>query len=95
VGYWNKDWKPGPFPQTAEERERAAKKYGLRPEDYKPFPDDGTGHGDYPMLPEIAEASRNPFDDYDIPNMKRNYGEPVCLYLNILIEDTCFLCNDF
>lgn len=38
---WNKDWKPGPYPETEEERKAAAKKYGLLPEDYKPYPDDG------------------------------------------------------
>lgn len=37
---WNKDFKPGPFPQTEEERRAAAKKYGLLPEEYKPYPED-------------------------------------------------------
>lgn len=38
---WNKDFKPGPFPQTEEERRAAAKKYGLLPEDYKTYREDG------------------------------------------------------
>lgn len=38
---WNKDWMPGPLPQTEEERRAAAKKYGLLPEEYKTYPDDG------------------------------------------------------
>lgn len=32
----NKDWMPGPYPETQAEREAAAKKYGLRLEDYEP-----------------------------------------------------------
>lgn len=32
---------PGPLPQTEEERRAAAKKYGLLPEEYKTYPDDG------------------------------------------------------
>lgn len=42
---WNKDWKPGQYPKTDEERRAAAKKYGLLPEDYKPYPDEGKFNG--------------------------------------------------
>ncbi|XP_050564030.1 NADH dehydrogenase [ubiquinone] 1 beta subcomplex subunit 8, mitochondrial-like [Cygnus atratus] len=41
---------PGPYPRTPEERAAAAKKYNMRVEDYQPYPDDGLGYGDYPML---------------------------------------------
>lgn len=41
---WNKDFKPGPFPQTEEERRAAAKKYGLLPEDYRTYREDGKFH---------------------------------------------------
>lgn len=34
---WNRDWKPGAYPETPEEREAAAKKYGMRVEDYEPY----------------------------------------------------------
>merc|ERR1711981_1508257 len=52
---WNYLWKPGPYPETEEERLAAAKKYGLIPEDYEPYPNDGQwneaigphGLGDY------------------------------------------------
>lgn len=37
---WNKDFKPAPYPETEEERRAAAKKYGLLPEEYKPYPPD-------------------------------------------------------
>jgi len=42
VTNWNKDWKPGPYPKTPAEREAAAKKYGLRPEDYDAY-EEGSG----------------------------------------------------
>lgn len=38
---WNKDFAPGKYPETEEERNAAAKKYGLLPHEYKPYPDDG------------------------------------------------------
>jgi len=84
---WNKDWKPGPFPTTEAEHEAAAKKYGLRREDYKPYPDDGFGHGDYPEL-EVAPAdSRDPYADWDIPEYRRNFGEPMHVDANHMVED--------
>lgn len=38
---WNKDFKPGPLPTNEEERRAAAKKYGLLPEEYETYPNDG------------------------------------------------------
>lgn len=76
---WNKDWKPGPFPTTPEERAAAAKRYGLRVEDYDVYPNDGMGYGDYPKLPLVSGDARDPYEDWDIPALKRNYGEPVSL----------------
>lgn len=101
---WNKDWKPGPYPTTDEERRAAAKKYGLLPEDYKPYPDDGrslrgnnwlkqilidnlsqnwkftgAGLGDYPHLPDIPVEQRDITYPYDNPEMRRNFGEVVCI----------------
>ncbi|CAL1544523.1 unnamed protein product [Lymnaea stagnalis] len=75
AAYWNKDWKPGPIPRTAEERAAAAKKYGLRPEDYNVLSEDTIG--DYPGLPLVAKSWKDPFEDYDFPGEKRNYGEPI------------------
>jgi len=74
---WNRDWMPGPYPKTPEERAAAAKKYNLRVEDYEPYPDDGWGYGDYPKLPLVSATARNPYEDYDIPTVKRNFNEPV------------------
>lgn len=75
---WNKDFKPGPYPQTAEEKAAAAKKYGLTPTEYEPYPDDGMGHGDYPKLPLISTDQKDPYYPYDFPELKRNFNEPVC-----------------
>ena len=74
---WNKDWKPGPYPRTPKERAAAAKKYGLRVEDYEPYPDDGFGYGDYPKLPRISDEAKDPYLPYDTPHNKRFFGEPV------------------
>ncbi|KAK7074750.1 NADH dehydrogenase 1 beta subcomplex subunit 8 ndufb8 [Halocaridina rubra] len=77
AGHWNKDWKPGPYPVTPEERAAAARKYGLHPDDYEPYPDDGLGRGDYPKLPIISGEARDPFRDWDYPEYRRNFGEPI------------------
>lgn len=74
---WNKDWKPGPYPKTDEERIAAAKKYGLLPQDYEPYPDDGAGFGDYPKLPVISNDQKDPNGNWDDPDIRRNFGEPV------------------
>lgn len=75
---WNKDYKPAPYPKTEEECLAAAKKYYLLPEEYKPYPDDGFGYGDYPQLEGgLGVEARDPFYPYDFPSMKRNLHEPV------------------
>ncbi|GAB6029639.1 hypothetical protein CHUAL_005376 [Chamberlinius hualienensis] len=77
--YWNKDWQPGQYPKTEAERAAAAKKYGLIPEDYKPFPisDTGINYGDYPQLENVSAECRDPYEAYDFPELRRNFGEPV------------------
>ena len=77
---WNHDWQPGPYPTTPAERSAAAKKYGLREEDYEPYPEDGFGYGDYPKLPHVSFDSRSYHDDWDCPSNRRNYGEPVRMH---------------
>ena len=72
---------PGPYPETQAQREAAAKKYGMNVEDYEPYPDDGTGYGDYPKLPDIGNDSKDLYEDYDIPEMRRNFGEPVSIIM--------------
>lgn len=37
------------------------------------------GYGDYPKLPDTPAEDRSPWEDWDIPELKRNYGEPVSI----------------
>merc|ERR1712168_161558 len=61
AGLWNKDFKPGQTPKSEEERIKAAKKYGLHPDEYQVFPDDGINNA----------------GDYDFPEHRRYWGEPI------------------
>ncbi|KAI4900932.1 hypothetical protein NFI96_001830 [Prochilodus magdalenae] len=75
--HFPQDALPGPHPQTPEERAAAAKKYNLMLEDYQPYPDDGKGFGDYPMLPNRSQQERDPWYKWDHPDLRRNWGEPI------------------
>jgi len=86
-GYWNKDWKPGPYPKTEKERRAAAKKYGMVYEDYEPYPDDGWGYGDYPKLPIVSAESRDPHENYDHDEHKRYHGEVMHVDCDMYGED--------
>ena len=57
-----------------------------RPSDYKPFPDDGSGFGDYPQLPEISADMKSDWEDWDDPIAKRNFAEPVMIWSKDLYE---------
>ncbi|XP_059471338.1 NADH dehydrogenase [ubiquinone] 1 beta subcomplex subunit 8, mitochondrial [Neocloeon triangulifer] len=87
AGGWNKDFAPGPYPKTEEERRAAAKKYGLHPDEYQPYPDDGFGLGDYPKLPDISGESKDPFYNWDFPEHKRNFGDPIHVHADAYGED--------
>uniref|UniRef100_A0A3B4WY56 NADH:ubiquinone oxidoreductase subunit B8 n=1 Tax=Seriola lalandi dorsalis TaxID=1841481 RepID=A0A3B4WY56_SERLL len=73
----SKDSLPGPYPNTPEERAAAAKKYNIRIEDYEPYPDKGEGFGDYPKLPDRSQHERDPWYQWDHPDLRRNWGEPM------------------
>uniref|UniRef100_A0A7R9IFF5 NADH dehydrogenase [ubiquinone] 1 beta subcomplex subunit 8, mitochondrial n=1 Tax=Timema tahoe TaxID=61484 RepID=A0A7R9IFF5_9NEOP len=85
--HWNKDYKPGPYPVTQKERDAAAKKYGLLPAEYEPYPDDGLGHGDYPKLPAISGDDKDPYYPWDFPEHKRNFNEPIHVHADMYGED--------
>merc|ERR1711974_79006 len=74
---WNYMWMPGPCPKTEEEHVAAAKKYGMLREDYRPFPDDGNGIGDYPDMGYCSGASRPGNMWWDDEDIKINWGAPV------------------
>ncbi|XP_054933896.1 NADH dehydrogenase [ubiquinone] 1 beta subcomplex subunit 8, mitochondrial isoform X2 [Dermacentor andersoni] len=81
--HWNKDWCPKPAPQTEEEIRAAAKKYRMLPEDYKVRDkSEGLTWGDYPKIPTVPAGSRDPEEDYDFPYLRRNYGEPINIYMD-------------
>ncbi|KAH0624371.1 hypothetical protein JD844_031774 [Phrynosoma platyrhinos] len=71
-------WKAvAPGGARAEERAAAARKYNMRVEDYEPYPDDGMGYGDYPKLPDRSQQERDPWYDWDHPDLRRNHGETM------------------
>ncbi|XP_017888653.1 NADH dehydrogenase [ubiquinone] 1 beta subcomplex subunit 8, mitochondrial-like, partial [Ceratina calcarata] len=78
---------PGPYPKTEEERKKAAEKYNLHIDDYKPFPNDHRHSGDYPDLPWISYDARDPFYPWDMPAMRRNYGEPIHKFNDQMLGD--------
>lgn len=68
---------------TPELRARLAAKYNMRPEDY--IPRDDIGYmGDYPKLPYEGVAERDPWYDWDMPELRRNWGEPVPYFIDEL-----------
>ncbi|XP_033227557.1 NADH dehydrogenase [ubiquinone] 1 beta subcomplex subunit 8, mitochondrial [Belonocnema kinseyi] len=86
----NRDWQPGPYPKTEEERIKAARKYNMHPDEYVPYPDDdpkGFCKGDYPDMPLIGAAAKDPYYPYDIPEQKRNYNETLPEEFDMLGHD--------
>ncbi|KAJ8983800.1 hypothetical protein NQ317_008118 [Molorchus minor] len=85
---WTKDYKPGPFPKTEEQRAAAAEKYGLPLSEYASYPDDGgQALGDYPCLPMISAEVKDPYYPWDNPELKRNFNEPMHYQFDLLRED--------
>lgn len=74
--------KQGDWPRTKEERERAAKKYNLIPEDYEPYPE-GLGWGDYPNLKCIGDYNKDWYDDYTDIFESKHYGQPIELHSDL------------
>ncbi|XP_075216579.1 NADH:ubiquinone oxidoreductase subunit ASHI [Lycorma delicatula] len=89
AGHWNKDWMPGPYPETKEQRDAAAKKYNLLPEEYEPFPEGTSIHsyGDYPKLPDISAVNKDIYYPWDYVRERKNYGEPMHNRSIYYIED--------
>ncbi|KHJ45720.1 hypothetical protein D918_03932 [Trichuris suis] len=74
-GWWIRDHKPDPWPETPEERKAAARKYGLREEDYVSLPRD-KHVGNYPDLGLLNYDLKDPYEDWSYGTMRRNYNEP-------------------
>ncbi|PAV62308.1 hypothetical protein WR25_08125 [Diploscapter pachys] len=78
-GWYPRDHKPGPYPETNEERRAAAIKYGMRPEDYQPIDKNDVVRycGDYPELGSISYDHKDPYESWTDPVFRRNWGEMV------------------
>ncbi|XP_027206188.1 NADH:ubiquinone oxidoreductase subunit ASHI [Dermatophagoides pteronyssinus] len=83
---WVRDFKPGPYPRTPEEREAAARKYNLIPEDYDCY-EEGSGFGDYPKLPAVSHEVMDPYENYDYYYRRRNFGETLHRDYDILMSE--------
>lgn len=73
---WNTLWQPQKYQK--ENHDKIAEKYNIHPKEYKPAPKEES-LGDYPDLPLIGPAAKDPYYPYDIPAYKKNYHEPVSI----------------
>lgn len=71
---WNYLWRPRKYDE--KKHDKIAEKYNLHPKEYKPYPPE-KNVGDYPALPMIGPAAKDPYYPYDIPSLRKNYHEPV------------------
>jgi len=73
---WNYLWQPNKY--SEKEHDKIAEKYNLHPKEYEPnLPEKCLG--DYPKLPMIGPAAKDPYYPYDIPIFRKNYHETVSL----------------
>nr|XP_034171125.1 NADH dehydrogenase [ubiquinone] 1 beta subcomplex subunit 8, mitochondrial [Osmia lignaria] len=82
-----KEYMPGYYPRNEEERRKAAEKYGMHPDEYKPYPNDHRYTGDYPDLPWIGVAAKDIYYPWDYPAMKRNFEDPIHQNMDMMGED--------
>ncbi|XP_072761030.1 NADH dehydrogenase [ubiquinone] 1 beta subcomplex subunit 8, mitochondrial [Anoplolepis gracilipes] len=78
---WSILWKPKAYEE--KDHDQIAEKYNLHPKDYKPMP----SLGDYPDLPDVGPAAKDPYYPYDIPTYKKNYKESLHHDFNVMGED--------
>lgn len=76
---WNHLWKPIEYKE--KNHAKHAEKYQLHPDEYKPYDPYKYPVGDYPALPLIGSTAKDPYYPYDNPVYKKNYHEPVRLYI--------------
>ncbi|XP_029162802.1 NADH dehydrogenase [ubiquinone] 1 beta subcomplex subunit 8, mitochondrial [Nylanderia fulva] len=81
---WSILYQPGEYSQ--KDHDKIASKYNLHPKDYKPsHPEEAVG--DYPELPMIGPAAKDPYYPYDIPTYRKNYKETLNHRFEIMGED--------
>ncbi|XP_020293935.1 NADH dehydrogenase [ubiquinone] 1 beta subcomplex subunit 8, mitochondrial [Pseudomyrmex gracilis] len=81
---WNYVWRPKKYEE--KNHEKIAEKYNLHPKEYKPYPPENCT-GDYPDLPMIGPAAKDPYYPYDIPTLRKNYHEPLHYNFETMGED--------
>lgn len=81
---WSVLWQPGVY--SEKDHDKIAEKYHLHPKEYKPAPSEEC-IGDYPDLPMIGPAAKDPYYPYDIPVYRKNYKETLHHKFEIMGED--------
>ncbi|XP_055293156.1 NADH dehydrogenase [ubiquinone] 1 beta subcomplex subunit 8, mitochondrial-like [Moschus berezovskii] len=85
--YIIKDMLQGSYPKTLEEQVATAKKYNIQVEDEEPWLDDGImGYGNYLKFPDSSQQERDPWCDWDHPDLMLNWGEPRLWDLGVYIR---------
>lgn len=73
---WNYLWRPGTY--SEKDHDKIAEKYHLHPKEYQPYSASEEKYlGDYPKLPMVGPAAKDPYYPYDIPIFRKNYHETV------------------
>ncbi|KAL0126899.1 hypothetical protein PUN28_005329 [Cardiocondyla obscurior] len=72
---WNYIWEPKEY--SKKDHDKIAEKYHLHPKEYQPYPNNERFIADYPKLPLIGPAAKDPYYPYDIPLYKKNYHETL------------------
>ncbi|KAK1117795.1 hypothetical protein K0M31_015731 [Melipona bicolor] len=78
---------PDLYPKTKEEWNAAAARYGLHPDEYKPWDPLRDYNGDYPDLPLISYDAKDPYYPWDYPATRTNYQEALPLEFQNLLGD--------
>lgn len=87
---WNKDFKPGPLPTNEEERRAAAKKYGLLPEEYKTYENDGKTPKKHTLLDIIFVHQLTIFSCHQQKNRSKSFFH--CMFLlSVWVNFRCWL----
>lgn len=77
----------GPYPKTPEEPATAAKKYiiwGWKTTSHTQMTDN-MGYSDCPKLPDHSWQERDPWYDWDRPDLRLNWDEPMYWNLDMYI----------
>ncbi|KYN01590.1 PREDICTED: NADH dehydrogenase [ubiquinone] 1 beta subcomplex subunit 8, mitochondrial [Cyphomyrmex costatus] len=82
---WNYLWKPEKY--SEKDHDKIAEKYHLHPKKYQPYSNNEKYVGDYPKLPMIGPAAKDPYYPYDIPIFRKSYHETLHSDFEIMGQD--------